>query len=145
MDAPLVLRWGPTYYSLIAVLLTLGLVALVAGAGVRRPLDIAVVCVLPLMLAGTSLLCARQLSRRLAKALPLMKIVWTASIGVLAHGVLALTLMAISYANGATFGSVETTNLIFALVEVPIGIMLVILSGGLMRRARQLVRDGVLS
>jgi len=74
-----------------------------------------------------------------------MKIVWTASIGVLAHGVLALTLMAISYANGATFGSVETTNLIFALVEVPIGIMLVILSGGLMRRARQLVRDGVLS
>ena len=145
MDAPLALRWGPTYYVMITVLLVFGLVALVVGAGVRRPVDIAVVCVVPLLLAGGCLLCARRLSRRRAKALPLMKIVWAASIGVLVHGMLALALMGISYANGTAFGSVQKTNLIFALIEAPVGLLLVIMSGRMMQSARQLISDGVLS
>jgi hypothetical protein len=112
---------------------------------VRRPLDLAVVSVVPLLLAGISLLSARRLSRRSVKALFSMKIVWAASVGILVHGVLAVILMGVSYSNGATFGSVETTNLTFALIEAPVGLLLVFLSGRMTRSARQLVKDGVLS
>jgi hypothetical protein len=145
MDEPLALRWGPAYYTMVGVLLVLGLAALILGFGVRRPLDIVVVSFFPLLVAAACIVCARQLRQLRATAIRPMKIVWAASIGVLAHGVIGLSLMGLAYAVGSEPTPVDSSNLKSVLIEIPLGFGLALASSRMLRSAKKLKSDGVLS
>jgi hypothetical protein len=148
MNAPLSLRWGPSYFITLAVVLILGLgfflLKFSAEGAVARTM-LGIVALFTLLFAVGCVVIARRLINRQASVLRPMKLVRAGFLGLLIHGALVLILTGVSRATGADQGPVEHANLIFALVEAPVGLILVIVTTLIIRDARKLVIDGVLN